>query len=477
MFLELFRALVKYFSPLNVFKYLTFRSAYAAVTALLIAFLFGPAIIEMLRRLRFGQSVRKDGPESHLAKTGTPTMGGILIILAVSVGVLLWADLSNAYVWIALGSLVGFGAIGFVDDWLKIKRQNSDGIPAWVKLAAQVIIASAAALLIYDPKNSATTMLYVPFIKAPVLDLGAAWIPIAVVYVVYWSNAVNLADGLDGLATGLTIMALIAFSVLTYVTGRPDWSAYLNIPNVKGASELTVFNLALLGACVGFLWFNAHPAEVFMGDVGSLALGGVLGVISLIVKKELLLLLDRRRIHDGGPVGRAPGWLLKITKGKRLFRMAPIHHHFELKGWKETKVVTRFWILGGLFAISGTLHAEDTVRGWMRASGIRGRARGPEGAETGAFSPPSSCWPGSASPPFGRPPPSTPCPWAAPRAISRCARPSSSCPRPSYSGLRHRRPGRPAREDGGLDLDRPRAHAPALHARASGRTATARRGG
>jgi phospho-N-acetylmuramoyl-pentapeptide-transferase len=351
MFLELFRALVKYFSPLNVFKYLTFRSAYAAVTALLIAFLFGPAIIEMLRRLRFGQSVRKDGPESHLAKTGTPTMGGILIILAVSVGVLLWADLSNAYVWIALGSLVGFGAIGFVDDWLKIKRQNTDGITAWVKFAAQVIIASAAALLIYDPKNSATTMLYVPFFKAPVLDLGAAWIPIAVIYVVYWSNAVNLADGLDGLATGLTIMALIVFSVLTYVTGRPDWSAYLNIPNVKGAGELTVFNLALLGACVGFLWFNAHPAEVFMGDVGSLALGGVLGVISLIVKKELLLLLIggvfmMEVLSDVLQVG-----YYKITKGKRLFRMAPIHHHFELKGWKETKVVTRFWILGGLFAI------------------------------------------------------------------------------------------------------------------------------
>src|SRR5208282_5371101 len=215
MFLELFRALVKYFSPLNVFKYLTFRSAYAAVTALLIAFLFGPAIIGRLLRLKLGQSVRKDGPETHLTKSGTPTMGGILIIVAVSVGVLLWADLSNAYVWIALGSLFGFGAIGFVDDWLKIRRRNSDGIAAWVKLAAQALVASAAALLIYDPKSSATTMLYVPFFKAPIIDLGVAWIPIAIVYVVYWSNAVNIADGLDGLATGLTIMALIAFSALT----------------------------------------------------------------------------------------------------------------------------------------------------------------------------------------------------------------------------------------------------------------------
>jgi phospho-N-acetylmuramoyl-pentapeptide-transferase len=351
MFLELFRSLVKFFSPLNVFRYLTFRSAYAAVTALLIAFIFGPAIIEKLRKLKFGQSVRTDGPESHLAKSGTPTMGGIIIILAVLVGVLFWGDLSNPYVWLALGSLVGFGAIGFADDWLKIKRRNSDGVASWVKLLAQAVVASAAALLIYDPHKSATTMLYVPFIKDPVIDLGVAWIPMAIIYVVYWSNAVNLADGLDGLATGLTIMALIAFSALTYITGRQDWSAYLNIPNVKGVGELTVFNLALLGACVGFLWFNAHPAEVFMGDVGSLALGGVLGVLSLIVKKELLLLLIggvfmMEVLSDVLQVG-----YFKLTKGKRLFLMAPVHHHFELKGWKETKVVTRFWILGGLFAI------------------------------------------------------------------------------------------------------------------------------
>jgi phospho-N-acetylmuramoyl-pentapeptide-transferase len=351
MFLELFKAFVKYFSPLNVFKYLTFRSAYAAVTALLIAFLFGPKIIEALRSLKFGQSVRKDGPESHQAKSGTPTMGGILIILAVTVGVLLWADLSNAYVWTALGSLFGFAIIGFIDDWLKIKRRNSDGVPAWVKFAAQVAVASAAALALYMQRNPLTTLLYVPFIKAPVLDLGLAWMPIAIVYVVYWSNAVNLADGLDGLATGLMIMALLAFSVLTYITGRADWSAYLNIPYIKGASELTVFNLALLGACVGFLWFNAHPAEVFMGDVGSLALGGVLGVLSLIVKKKLLLLLIggvfmMEVISDVLQVG-----YFKITKGRRLFKMAPIHHHFELQGWKETKVVVRFWVLGGIFAI------------------------------------------------------------------------------------------------------------------------------
>ena len=351
MFLELLYPLVKYFSPLNVFKYLTFRSAYAAVTALLIAFLLGPWLIEKLRVLKFGQSVRTDGPESHLAKSGTPTMGGLLIILAVAVAVLLWGDLHNLYMWVALGSLLLFGLIGFLDDWLKIKYRSSDGMPAWVKFWSQVLVASAAALVLYFTGNPETTRLYVPFFKYPVIDLGVAWLPIAVIYVVYWSNAVNLSDGLDGLATGLVIMALIAFSVITYVTGRVDWSAYLSIPFIKGAGELTVFNLALIGACVGFLWFNAHPAEVFMGDVGSLALGGVLGVLSLIVKKEVLLLVIggvfmMEVLSDVLQVG-----YFKLTKGKRLFKMAPIHHHFELKGWKETKVVVRFWILGAIFAI------------------------------------------------------------------------------------------------------------------------------
>ncbi|HOX32271.1 MAG TPA: phospho-N-acetylmuramoyl-pentapeptide-transferase [Spirochaetales bacterium] len=351
MFLELLYPLVRYFSPLNVFRYLTFRSAYAAVTALLIAFLFGPPIIERLRVMKFGQSVRTDGPESHLAKSGTPTMGGLLIIVAVAVSVLLWADLKNFYVWIALASLLGFGLIGLVDDWLKIKRRNSEGVPAWAKFWAQVLVASAAALVIHSLGKPETTKLYVPFFKYPVLDLGVAWVPIAVVYVVYWSNAVNLADGLDGLATGLVIMALIAFSFITYVTGRADWSAYLSIPYIKGAGELTVFNLALIGACVGFLWFNAHPAEVFMGDVGSLALGGSLGVLSLVVKKEVLLLVIggvfmMEVLSDVLQVG-----YFKLTKGRRLFKMAPLHHHFELGGWKETKVVTRFWILGGIFAI------------------------------------------------------------------------------------------------------------------------------
>jgi phospho-N-acetylmuramoyl-pentapeptide-transferase len=351
VFLEWIYPLEKYFSALNVFRYLSFRSAYAAVTALLIAFLFGPSIISWLKRVKFGQSIRVDGPESHFAKSGTPTMGGLFIILAVTVAVLLWVDLHNIYAWICLLALLGFGAIGFADDWLKIKKKNSDGLSARMKFLLQFLVAILVVILLYVNRTENTTLLYIPFFKNAVADLGIFYFPLAVVYIVGWSNAVNLADGLDGLATGLTIMALIAFSIITYLTGRPDWSQYLSIPFVRGAGELTVFNLALIGACVGFLWFNSHPAEVFMGDVGSLALGGVLGVLSLIVKKEILLF-----IIGGVFVLEVASDILqvgyfKLTKGKRLFKMAPLHHHFELKGWNETKVVVRFWILGALFAI------------------------------------------------------------------------------------------------------------------------------
>jgi len=343
--------LVKYFTPLNVFRYLTFRSAYAAVTALLLAFLFGPVIIERLRQLKLGQSIRLDGPQSHLTKSGTPTMGGLLILAAVSAATLLWVDLSNRYTWVCVGSMLGFGLVGFLDDWLKIRRKNSDGISAKAKLLGQGAVALAAVLALYFDPSLEMTKLYAPFFKNPIADLGVFWIPLAVIYIVGWSNAVNLTDGLDGLATGLVIMVVITFSILTYLTGRSDWSSYLGIPYIRGSGELTVFSLALLGACVGFLWFNAHPAEIFMGDVGSLSLGGVLAVLALIVKKELLLfIIGGVFILEEGSVALQVLYF-KATKGKRIFRMAPLHHHFELSGWKETKVVTRFWILGGLFAI------------------------------------------------------------------------------------------------------------------------------
>ena len=351
MLLEWLYPLVKYFTPLNVFRYLTFRSAYAAVTALLMAFLFGPAIIAKLREIKFGQSVRLDGPESHLVKMGTPTMGGILMLAAVTTATLLWVDLENHYVWICLGGMLGLGLVGFMDDWLKIKRKNADGLSARAKLIGQFAVATAVVLALYFNATPATTKLYLPFFKNAVLDLGIFWIPLAIVYIVGWSNAVNLSDGLDGLATGLVIMAVIAIGIITYLSGRPDWSEYLGIPFIRGTGELTVFVLALLGACVGFLWFNAHPAEVFMGDVGSLSLGGVLAILALVVKKEVLLF-----IVGGVFILEELSVIIQVayfkaTKGKRVFRMAPLHHHFELSGWKETKVVMRFWILGGLFAI------------------------------------------------------------------------------------------------------------------------------
>ncbi|SLM19443.1 phospho-N-acetylmuramoyl-pentapeptide transferase [uncultured spirochete] len=351
MLREIFLPLIKYFTPFNIFRYLTFRSVYAAITALVICYLVGPWLIERLRVLKFGQSIRTDGPETHLAKTGTPTMGGILIIFSVVVSVILWIDIKSEYCWIALLSLVGFGMIGAADDLLKIRKHSSDGLSPIQKLILQFIVSGAVVYAIYWTTGSPATKLYVPFFKVHVIDLGVFWLPIAMIYVTAWSNAVNITDGLDGLAVGLVIVAVLAFSVLTYVTGRADWSQYLGVPYIKQASELTVFNFALLGACVGFLWFNAHPAEVFMGDAGSLALGGVLGVLSLMVKKEILLLVI------GGVFVVELGSVMlqvlyfKLTKGKRLFRMAPLHHHFELKGLKETKVVVRLWILGGIFAL------------------------------------------------------------------------------------------------------------------------------
>jgi phospho-N-acetylmuramoyl-pentapeptide-transferase len=351
MFRDLLLPLVKYFTPFNIFRYLTFRSAYAAVTALLIVYLFGPWMIEKLRVLKFGQSIRIDGPQSHLAKTGTPTMGGVLIIVGVAVSVIFWQDLTNVYTWIALFALLGFGAIGSADDFLKIKRKNSDGLSPFQKLIFQFIVSGVIVFTLYRMGSAETTKLYIPFFKQHLIDLGIFWIPVAMIYVTAWSNAVNITDGLDGLATGLVIMAILAFSILTYISGRADWSAYLGIPFIKGAGELTVFNFALLGACTGFLWFNAHPAEIFMGDAGSLALGGMLGTLSLIVKKELLLLLiGGVFVMELGSVMLQVGYF-KLTKGKRLFKMAPLHHHFELSGQKETKVVIRFWILGGIFAL------------------------------------------------------------------------------------------------------------------------------
>jgi phospho-N-acetylmuramoyl-pentapeptide-transferase len=350
MLLEFLYPLVRYFTPFNVFQYLTFRGAYAALTTLLACYLFGPSIIAALRRLKIGQSVRSDGPSTHLKKDGTPTMGGIMIILSVSLSALLWQNLANYKVWILLGAFLAFGAIGFADDYLKVTRKNSDGLSAPVKFALQSIVALIIALILYFTGGEEASALYLPFFKNPVVDLGVFWIPFAVLLLVGESNAVNLTDGLDGLATGLLILVFITLAIITYLSGRADYSSYLGIPYIEGAGELTVFCLAAAGACVGFLWFNCYPGDIFLGDVGSLSLGGLIATVSLIVKKEILIL-----IIGGVFVIEAASVILQVAsfklRKKRILLMAPFHHHLELSGWVENKVVIRFWILGALFAI------------------------------------------------------------------------------------------------------------------------------
>ncbi|MGO9412127.1 MAG: phospho-N-acetylmuramoyl-pentapeptide-transferase [Spirochaetia bacterium] len=344
-------ALRGHFSFFNIFQYLTFRAAYASITALLISFLFGPWVIARLRAIKTSWSAREDTPQTHKAKAGTPTMGGVLIILSFVVSILLWQDLTNVYAWLLLFAAVGFGSIGFADDLLKMSARKR-GISAQVKFGGQFVISAIIVVILYVQRGESTTLLYIPFLKRAVLDLSWMYIPFAVVLMVGYSNAVNLTDGLDGLATGLVIMVGLALAILSYVTGRPDFAAYLQIPYVKGAGELAVFCLAVTGASVGFLWFNAHPADVWMGDTGALSLGGVMGVVALILKKEILVL-----ILGGVFVLETASVAIQVISfkltGRRVFKMAPLHHHFELSGWPESKVVTRLWILGGLFAILG----------------------------------------------------------------------------------------------------------------------------
>ena len=350
MFREFLYPLVEYFTPFNIFQYITFRAAYAAVTALLICFVFGPGIIRLIRRKHAGEEIRADGPSTHLAKSGTPTMGGLMVILAVVISVILWQDVRSIYTWVALISVVGFGAIGFLDDYLKIYRKNKKGLRANVKLVGQIAVSLAVVLILYFNRTEETTLLYLPFLKEPVADLSVFYVPLAVLLITGFSNAVNLTDGLDGLATGLVIMVGLTLAAISYVTGHAFFSDYLGLPFIQGAGEITVVALALVGACVGFLWFNSHPAEVFMGDTGSLVLGGLLAVISVMIKKEILLL-----IVGGVFILEVATVIIQVIHFKltrrRVFLMAPLHHHFELKGWSEPKVVLRLWILGGLFAI------------------------------------------------------------------------------------------------------------------------------
>jgi len=339
------------FSPFNVFRYITFRTAYAILTALLISFVVGPWLIRKLRALHVGQQVREDGPSTHLKKSGTPTMGGLLILLAVGTATFLWADLTNRYVWIVLAATFSFGVIGFVDDYLKVVRRHPQGLRAWQKLAAQGLVALAVSLVLYwNPQDPYTTMLSIPFFKNWLIDLGLFYLPFAMVVIVGASNAVNLTDGADGLAIGLVGIAAVANAILVYVSGHAVFAKYLQVLYLPGTGELTVVCGALLGASLGFLWYNAHPAEVFMGDVGSLALGAALGTIAVITKHELILV-----IVGGIFVFEALSVICQVVSyklwGRRIFRMAPLHHHFELAGWAEPKMIVRFWIVGIILAL------------------------------------------------------------------------------------------------------------------------------
>ncbi|WP_449245731.1 phospho-N-acetylmuramoyl-pentapeptide-transferase [Desulfobacca acetoxidans] len=342
------------FGGFNVFRYLTFRSIYAILTALIIAFILGPWVIRQLRRHQIGQYIREDGPASHLCKAGTPTMGGILIIAATIGSTLLWADLSNTYVWLLIFVTLSFGGIGFLDDYLKVIKKHNRGLSGRGKLVGQIIVAAVVAVWLYSLPGFETT-LTLPFFKELNPDLGWGFLPLAVFVIVGAANAVNLTDGLDGLAIGPVTIAAAFFMILAYLSGNIKIADYLQISYVRGVGELAIFCGALVGAGIGFLWYNSYPAEVFMGDVGALALGGILGTIAIAIKQEILL-----AIVGGIFVVEALSVILqvsffKVTNGRRIFRMAPIHHHFELKGWAEPKVIVRFWILAiilGLLALS-----------------------------------------------------------------------------------------------------------------------------
>jgi len=342
------------FSAFNVFRYITFRAIYASLTALLICWLLGPWVIRKLTDRQIGQYVRTNGPPDHMTKTGTPTMGGLLLLFAIVTATLLWANLTNFFVWIVLFVTISYGAIGFLDDYLMQVKKATRGLPGRFKILIQVVIGLLVAGLLYSSADF-DTHVSVPFLKQVSPDLGWAYILFATTVIVGTSNAVNLTDGLDGLAIGPVTVAAATYLVLSYVTGHMKIADYLQIQYVAGSGELAVFCGALVGAGMGFLWYNAYPAQIFMGDVGSLPLGGALGTVAVITKHEVLLaLVGGIFVVEALSVIFQVGFF-KVTNGRRIFRMAPIHHHFELKGWPEPKVIVRFWIIAiilGLFAIS-----------------------------------------------------------------------------------------------------------------------------
>ncbi|QTL36125.1 phospho-N-acetylmuramoyl-pentapeptide-transferase [Pseudoalteromonas viridis] len=345
--------LTQYYSGFNVFSYLTLRAILGILTALMISLYFGPKLIRGLQRMQIGQTVRDDGPESHLSKSGTPTMGGLLILGAIFASTLLWGDLGNKYVWITLFVIGSLGIVGFVDDYRKVIRKDSKGLIArWKYFWQSVIAISVAAFIYFTSTDPSETVLVVPFFKDVLPQLGLFYLVMSYFVLVGTSNAVNLTDGLDGLAIVPTILVASALAIIAYVTGNAVFANYLHIPHIAAASELVVVCTAIVGAGLGFLWFNTYPAQVFMGDVGSLALGGALGIIAILVRQELVLL-----IMGGVFVMEALSVILQVgsykLRGQRIFRMAPIHHHYELKGWPEPRVIVRFWIISIILVLAG----------------------------------------------------------------------------------------------------------------------------
>ena len=345
--------LLQFESGFNVFRYLTLRTILGVLTALFISFILGPYLIRHLTHKQIGQSVREDGPATHLDKIGTPTMGGLLILISIGVSTLCWADLSNRYVWVVLLVTLLFGVIGLVDDYKKVTQNNSRGLSARHKYAAQSLVGLAAALYLYQSATLAVeTQLIVPFVKALVFDLGWFYVLLAYLVIVGSSNAVNLTDGLDGLAILPTVLVAGALAIFAYAAGNIRFADYLGIPYVPGVGEVAIFCGAMVGAGLGFLWFNAYPAQVFMGDIGALSLGAALGVVAVAVRQELALF-----IMGGIFVMEAVSVILQVASfkltGRRVFRMAPLHHHYELKGWPEPRVIVRFWIITVILVLIG----------------------------------------------------------------------------------------------------------------------------
>ncbi|MGV3001765.1 phospho-N-acetylmuramoyl-pentapeptide-transferase [Vibrio sp.] len=353
MIIWLAELLQPYLSFFRLFEYLSFRAILSILTALGLSLWIGPKLIQRLQLLQIGQVVRNDGPESHFSKRGTPTMGGVMILAAITVTVFLWADLSNPYVWAVIAVLLGYGVVGFVDDYRKVVRKNTDGLIARWKYFWQSVIALGIAFALYAMgKDTSATQLVVPFFKDVMPQLGLMYIVLTYFVIVGTSNAVNLTDGLDGLAIMPTVLVAAGFGVIAWATGNVNFSEYLHIPYIPYTSELVIVCTAIVGAGLGFLWFNTYPAQVFMGDVGSLALGGALGTIAVLVRQEFVLV-----IMGGVFVMETLSVILQVgsykLRGQRIFRMAPIHHHYELKGWPEPRVIVRFWIISIVLVLIG----------------------------------------------------------------------------------------------------------------------------